>query len=306
MSEPVEVEVDFDLLADYVGGALDGTPEQERVAALIATDPGWAREHESLVVALAATADDLATFAEQTAEPMPDEVLARLLSSLPEPAATASSSAGVSRGNRAPVRRRPEAGPRPAGRPRRRPRWRSWAAPTLVAVAVAAFAGVWINQSVGTGTTATDAAAGSAESGVMAPNSASGDAAIAVPRYATGRDYTGAAVASGFADAGLSAKPEESASVMSGQTSKATRASAVEPELLRLDGDAALALCVGAIEQALGQGPITVSAADFASYQGRPAVLIFFTDSSGARWGWAVGPDCGPAGTDDLIRARVG
>jgi hypothetical protein len=303
MSEPVEV--DFDLLADYVGGALDGTPEQDRVAALVATDPGWAREHELLIAALAATADDLATFAEQTAEPMPDEVLSRLLGSLPETAATSSAGArgGPGRDNRAPVRRRPEAGQRPTGRARHRPRWRSWAAPALVAASVAAFAGVWINQSVGTGTTATDTAAAGPQ--VQEHNSAGGDA-LTLPRYATGRDYTDAAVAGGFTDGGVAAKPTESASVMSEQTNRSTRASMVDPELLRLNGDAALAVCVGAIEQELGRGPITVSAADFASYQGRPAVLIFFTDSSGARWGWAVGPDCGPGGTDDLIRARVG
>jgi hypothetical protein len=307
MSEPVEV--DFDLLADYVGGALDGTSEQERAAALVATDPGWAREHELLVAALAATADDLATFAEQTAEPMPDEVLARLLTSLPEPAATSAVPAGArggpARGSRTPVRRRPEAGPRPPGRARRRPRWRSWAAPALVAVAVAAFAGVWINQSVGTGTTANDSAAGAPMTQTQ-ERSAGGDA-LALPRFASGRDYTSADVAGGFGTR-TSSRATDAPEVMSGDagTPGGAKAAAIDPELLRLNGDAALAVCVRAVERALGQGPIMVSATDFASYQGQPAVLIFFTDSSGVRWGWAVGPDCGPAGTDDLIRVRVG
>ena len=40
--------VDLDLLADYVGGALDGTPDQERVAGLVSTDPAWRRAFEML------------------------------------------------------------------------------------------------------------------------------------------------------------------------------------------------------------------------------------------------------------------
>ena len=34
-------EVDWDLLADHLGGALQGTPEEARVAHLVATDPAW-------------------------------------------------------------------------------------------------------------------------------------------------------------------------------------------------------------------------------------------------------------------------
>ncbi|SNT46849.1 hypothetical protein SAMN05421812_106430 [Asanoa hainanensis] len=329
-------EVDFDLLADYVGGALDGTPEHERVAALVATDPGWAREHDLLVAALSATADDLATFAEQTAEPMPEEVLTRLLAALPAPAAAESDRAAASdhaaasdraaasdhtaaadhvpagpRGRRAESRGR-RGGARPAGRPlRHRPRWLAWAAPALVAVAVAAFAGFWISQSVGSGTTATQSAGGAADTAAQAPNAAGGDAAtLAIPRFATGQDYTGDAVARGLAagSARASVKALQSPGVMSaeGDQPEGASAKAVEPELFRLNGAAALAVCVDAIAQAHGQGPITVSAADFSSYQGRPAVIVFFTDSAGVRWGWAVGPDCGPGGTDELFRTRVG
>ena len=42
------MSVDHDLLADYVGGALDGTPEQERIAGLIAASPEWGRAAEEL------------------------------------------------------------------------------------------------------------------------------------------------------------------------------------------------------------------------------------------------------------------
>ena len=33
--------VDIDLLADYIGGALAGTPDESAVAALVADDPAW-------------------------------------------------------------------------------------------------------------------------------------------------------------------------------------------------------------------------------------------------------------------------
>ncbi|WP_373688915.1 hypothetical protein [Verrucosispora sioxanthis] len=34
-------EVDHDLLADYLGGALDGTPEHAEIARRVAQDPAW-------------------------------------------------------------------------------------------------------------------------------------------------------------------------------------------------------------------------------------------------------------------------
>ena len=40
--------VDIDLLADYIGGALTGTPEESAVAARIAGDPDWQAAYASL------------------------------------------------------------------------------------------------------------------------------------------------------------------------------------------------------------------------------------------------------------------
>ncbi|MBM0240402.1 hypothetical protein JNW88_30960 [Micromonospora sp. ATA32] len=48
--------VDHDLLADYLGGALDGTPEQTAVARLIDEDPTWAGAHAALAPAVAQVA----------------------------------------------------------------------------------------------------------------------------------------------------------------------------------------------------------------------------------------------------------
>lgn len=73
--------VDSDLLADYVGGALQGTPDDATVARLVATDPDWQAAHEQLTVALAQLGLGLRALA-STAEPMPQDVVARLNAAL--------------------------------------------------------------------------------------------------------------------------------------------------------------------------------------------------------------------------------
>ncbi|MFI7596443.1 hypothetical protein [Actinoplanes sp. NPDC049681] len=70
-------EVDFDLLADYVGGALDGTPDEAVVAALIVGHPGWRRAHADLVEATGAMTAALQAWGEEP-EPMPADVFSRL------------------------------------------------------------------------------------------------------------------------------------------------------------------------------------------------------------------------------------
>ena len=307
MSEP-----DWDLLADYVGGALAGTPDEARVAALVATDPAWASEHELLVAALAATADDLAFFARETAEPMPDEVVTRLLAALPStppahlPAQRAEAARGPARDNRAqggsrPARRQP-------GRARRRSRWLTWAAPVLVALAVAALGGLWINGSMTGLTSPTASDAGGDAAAARAPEAG---AAVAIPRYTTGRDYDGAGVTGGFPGGARSELTGQSPGPVADQdnstkSAPTTKFNGDERALGRLDAPAALQVCVDAIAAAHGQGQITVDAADYAAFDGRPAVVVFFTDGARDRWGWAVGPDCGLAGTDELFHARVG
>jgi hypothetical protein len=85
-------DVDLDRLADYVGGALHGTPEAATVAHLVATDPRWTRAHAELVAADALVRADLAVLAGEP-ETMPGEVAARLDAALtvqrPSAAATA-------------------------------------------------------------------------------------------------------------------------------------------------------------------------------------------------------------------------
>ncbi|BCB80600.1 hypothetical protein Pflav_070100 [Phytohabitans flavus] len=122
-------EVDFDLLADYVGGALDGTPEEAVVARRIAEEPTWAQAHAALVEATGSVEASLVAWGE-SAEPMPAEVADRIATALeqqpqrPALSAVPDESAGPRRTARRARRRLPR------GLPRRRspPASRRWPA----------------------------------------------------------------------------------------------------------------------------------------------------------------------------------
>jgi len=169
-------EVDFDLLADYVGGALDGTPDEAEVARLIAEDPAWAESYAALTAGVDAVRLDLAALAAEP-EPMPPAVVDRLDAALARPASTgAPADPGVVAGRpnpdapaseESPARSAPDGSPErepgavprrpgrpPAGipvqprtaaapaprRPGRRRRWtRRVAGPVLAATVVAGF-----------------------------------------------------------------------------------------------------------------------------------------------------------------------
>lgn len=81
----MSARVDHDLLADYVGGALEGTPSQDEIARLVAVDPAWKSAYEQLTAALTATAADLGRLRD-TAEPMPADVVERISEALAPPA----------------------------------------------------------------------------------------------------------------------------------------------------------------------------------------------------------------------------
>ncbi|GGM00910.1 hypothetical protein [Micromonospora yangpuensis] len=59
-------EVDLDLLADYLGGALDGTPDESVVARLVAEDPAWGATYQRLSAALPAVQADLVDWSAST------------------------------------------------------------------------------------------------------------------------------------------------------------------------------------------------------------------------------------------------
>ncbi|MFV2102200.1 hypothetical protein [Micromonospora sp. LOL_024] len=74
-------EVDHDLLADYLGGALDGTLEQAEIARLVAQDPGWAQAHATLAPALDRVRAELAGWGEPAPE-LPPEIADRIRTAL--------------------------------------------------------------------------------------------------------------------------------------------------------------------------------------------------------------------------------
>ncbi|GIJ22124.1 hypothetical protein [Micromonospora lutea] len=74
-------EVDHDLLADYLGGALDGTAEHAEITRLVAQDPAWAHAHALLAPALDSVRAELAGWGEPTPE-LPPEITERISAAL--------------------------------------------------------------------------------------------------------------------------------------------------------------------------------------------------------------------------------
>jgi hypothetical protein len=287
-------EVELDLLADYVGGALEGTPEEAVVARRIADDPAWRAAYGELTGAMATVGAQLNALG-AGAEPIPADVAARLDAALTE----APPRLTVLRGGAADT-------------PRRRPRW---TAPVAVAAAVVVFAGVGggflLHRPEGSNDSATSSAAGSAEDKAPAPL-----VAPSVPLPATGqitssgRDYQAgtlrkAAVRAPFA----SAKAESG----SGDTSADTPRAAVSPTegladpLARLRAPDALQACLDALAAENGSGSLTVESVDYARYAEKPALVVVFTAANG-RFAWASGADCGApgVGSDRLNVVPVG
>ncbi|MFY1573696.1 hypothetical protein ACN26Z_02250 [Verrucosispora sp. WMMD703] len=74
-------EVDHDLLADYLGGALDGTPEHAEITRLVTQDPAWADAHALLGPAVDNVRAELAGWGEPTLE-LPPEISDRISAAL--------------------------------------------------------------------------------------------------------------------------------------------------------------------------------------------------------------------------------
>lgn len=287
-------EVDFDLLADYVGGALDGTPDEATVARLVTDDPAWARAYADVSGGAAAVRADLASWG-AVAEPMPAEVTDRLAAAL------------ETEGTRARLSVVPdEAGPRTARKrpaaPARR-RWPAWGTPVAVAAGVAAVAGFGLAQLDTRGDGADDSAGTTAEAPAAARDEAGGADLSAEQVLASGRDYRGSTLAT------------EDLPVLDARTAKdPTAAQGAAPKPLavgpldRLADPAARSACVDAIAGEHNQGPAVVQVVDYASYERSPALVVFFVDGAGERWVWAAGPNCGlpAAGADTRGSAKIG
>lgn len=367
-------EVDLDLLADYVGGALDGTPEQAVVERLISTAPQWRDAHHALVQAMDSVQESLARWgAEQPV--MPPDVTARLTSALDAATSSATDPAtGVDAGVDAleppaadpvgpvavpgtasplgagPGRHRPgddrptgpgtrpgarpDSGARPhsGGRPpaARRRRWVRLAGPALVTAAVVAFGAVALTRLVPPdGQSEAASTAGGSGHATAVPEQATDASA---PRLlldeapqqllASGTDYSPATLTAGVAELARRVRADKEFGVFgSPATARSDRVPTGDPApagpmstipvpagLLRLADRTALSACLAAVTGEHGRGPVTVQVVDYASFEGRPALVIVFADGTGARWAWVSGPDCGlpGSGADTRHRARVG
>lgn len=278
--------VDVDLLADYVGGALDGTPDAERVAGLVATDETWRAAFEALEPGMIAVG---AVLRELEPEPMPDDLAARL-DTMFRVAGGATEQAPAS-GESGPVVAVP-AKVVDLDKARRR---RRWVAPVTVAAAAVAFAGFGVNAMLTSPKTA-DTAAGSvaAENAPMSDQSTVGGDVLR-----SGTDYTSSTLAQATAT--------ELRSAGSAEVPQVTSANELSADSLdRLNTPDAVDACVQEIARINGGGLISVEFVDYARFNGRPALIVRFVAADGT-WVWAVGPSCGTpgAGADELERVPV-
>lgn len=287
-------EVDLDLLADYVGGVLDGTPEHVRVTDLVTHDPVWRSAHESLTAGMTAVGSQLHALG-AASEPMPADLAVRLEDAF----RGATPAPGLE-----PIRGGLVAGPAPARHPRQR--WR-WAMPVAAAAAVLAIAGIGLDYLAGRSTTATDNRSSSAGSvaaqGEGAPMAASGEPQVSAPPTgdqigSTGANYDDATLAGGVPTR-LDQVPGKNATV-----APAPLGDVAAGPLARLRAPDARLGCLNAIATANGAGPITVQTVDYARFRGKPALVVRFSAANG-RWAWASGPACGTPGAGAATLASV-
>ncbi|WP_436525123.1 hypothetical protein [Actinoplanes sp. HUAS TT8] len=285
--------VDIDLLADYVGGALDGTPEAERVAALVAQDPGWQEAYALLVPEMATVG---ALLGDLPVEAMPDDVVARLDAALAREAAVSPRAADAVRESAEPETSGADAVPQivvgldERRRKRGNSRWVRMAAPIGIAAGVVGVVGYGLFGP-------SDSASDSGASTTSGEKAAEAPAALP-PVTASGLDYTlgtlGQAVSSATADT-MASPPSQNA-----QTYVAGAAGEGGP-LDRLRLPQALLDCLDAIAQENGGGPLAASSVDYARFDGKPALVVRFTAANG-EWAWASGADCGlPGGGADTL-----
>lgn len=308
--------IDLDRLADYVSGALDGTPDAAAVADLVATDPRWTRAHAALVAADALVRADLAELAAQP-EPMPDDVMARLDAAFAaEPPLTD-----------AVPDQKPPLTVLPGGRSTavptvRRRRWRSvvGVAAAIVILGVGAITLV-PRLSEHSNSTASRSDAGSAVSqgrvpSATAPKSASGleSGTSGAPGInASGSNYTdetlsalGTAAGQPPSAQGDSAKSNRP-NALEAPSQPAVPLAAVPQALRQLAQPGARDSCVKAILKEYG-GAATLL--DYAQYQGSPALVVVIDGAHGVpgrKWVVVVGPKCGTGGAiaDERYSAQL-
>ena len=285
MSERVEL----DRLADYAAGLLDGTPQGEAVARLIATDPAWAEAYAQLTEADPRVRADLAAL--RADDPVPAEVMARLEAALDE-ARSAGSGAGR------------KVLSLDAARRRRRLRW---AAATAAAAGVAAFGMFGLPALRGTdggGFTSFSAdGAGAPERAPAASSTGSGSA----PRIlASGTDYRRETLRMAVATTPLTAADTASRQGLGTDANRpqsladADSLAAAPTQLRRLVEHRALDTCLTTIVAAYGG---RVASVDFARFEGTPGLVVHLVSTGPAPARIVVaGPDCGLPGSGPDVR----
>jgi hypothetical protein len=298
-------DVDLDRLADYVGGALDGTPDEATVAHLIATDTGWARAHAALVAADASVRADLGRLAGEP-ESVPADVLARLDAALAaEPPLGGQPSTGSAAADS-----RPRLTVLPGGRgtPTASPARRQWRTVVGVAagVVVLGLGAVSLLPHLSGGgmsdatTTATNESEGGSAPLPPRSDTTAGDATGGVT--ASGSDYNPDTLATLAGGASIGTRGEDSPKTNSGPhvlgaPSPTAGPTEVPEALRRLTAPDVRAACIKAIVAQYGG---TATLLDYARYQGSPALIVLLDGARGAagrKWVVAVGPKCGTAGT---------
>jgi hypothetical protein len=289
---------ELDQLADWTVGELTG-PAAHRVAGLVRTDPRWAAAYAGLVRTEPAVRASLqaAAFAP---EPMPDDVAARLREAL-----RAAPTAGPPRvlaqpGSRRPPAHRPPARPGRSRSTRRRPLAIAAAA---VLVLVAGLSGITL-----LGTFLDDFGMTEAPADLSGRDPVEGAPTAPVPSLSppfalptppgngaaedspsllvSGRDYQAATLTDAAARPTVGSSFDDIRSVI--------------PELAALATPDGFDRCLAAVATLY---PGTAVAADFASYQGTPAVILLIDAPTSMVV--AVGPKCGSPGADVLAAVEL-
>ncbi|WP_018217769.1 hypothetical protein [Salinispora vitiensis] len=314
-------EVDHELLADYVGGALAGTPDEMTVARLVERDEAWADAYDRLVPAVAEV--HAALLAYGTAEEMPatvaDQIRVALAATDAAPPTEGTPAESVpARPSVVPAQphagsRRPGGVPQPAGTGpgRRRRRWQRVGAPVaLAAVAVAAVGLLGLDQ-LGWGTDGPEPSTGTPEQAVA------GTVRTTAPPMRTGTDYRREDLAAPVSPPQQYSGEGTTESAPSGEGTIESAPSGVGIQgdrtagligLDRLTDPDALETCLAEIGVEHDAGQLAVEVVDYARFEGRPALVVRFADATGARWAWVSGPECGVpgSGADTRYRTRVG
>ncbi|GIG57979.1 hypothetical protein Lfu02_23510 [Longispora fulva] len=264
----------YDALADYLGGALDGTPEEQAVAARIASDPAWRAAYEELLVADVAVRSDLSAFAAEPVE-LPADVAARISAALVA-----------------------ESGPVPAVVPpaaRRRSRWALAGGAFAVTIVALGGVGLLLDQTSDDTSVTAGKAATQSDQRAAGPASPTGPSAAAsspegaesdygppgtgVQTLASGRNYTAGQIK------GLLAPGVDAQATYQHPPRK------LDPLRERALFDA----CMKAVQAIHGGKP---TKADYARYEGSPALVITLDGGDSATV--IVGPACGTGGADEI------